>query len=152
MSTRQTYNEVVFQELALLKDITRTATISCRETCELLVVDKEVFSQICPRIFDIELEAKVRFLRYTSYSRYFCCAQLYNSILNLKQYAPYLYLFLFCVLFTAILPSFTRSIGNTNPFITFVSIHTFKKYVLQVYICYLYVIHILQVLKRHAPD
>ncbi|XP_077978892.1 uncharacterized protein LOC144434315 [Glandiceps talaboti] len=51
-----------FGELALLRDIKRTATISSRDTCELLVVDREIFSEICPRIFDQELETKVQFL------------------------------------------------------------------------------------------
>jgi CRP-like cAMP-binding protein len=51
------------QELALLQDVQRTASVSCREATELLVVDKEVFATVCPRIFDRELEEKVSFLR-----------------------------------------------------------------------------------------
>ncbi len=49
--------------MALLQDVRRTATITCRESCELLSVDKEVFAQVCPRIFEEELEEKVQFLR-----------------------------------------------------------------------------------------
>lgn len=51
------------QELALLKDIRRTATVTCRENCEMFVVDKEVFAQVCPRIFERELDEKLRFLK-----------------------------------------------------------------------------------------
>ncbi|XP_070565317.1 cyclic nucleotide-binding domain-containing protein 2-like [Ptychodera flava] len=51
-----------FGELSLLRDIKRTATVSSRETCELLVVEREVFAEICPMIFDQELEAKIQFL------------------------------------------------------------------------------------------
>ncbi|CAD5112445.1 DgyrCDS1667 [Dimorphilus gyrociliatus] len=52
-----------FGELALLKDIRRTATVTCRESCEMFVVDKEVFAQVCPRIFERELDEKLRFLK-----------------------------------------------------------------------------------------
>ena len=51
------------QEIALLKDVPRGATVTSRETCELLVVEKDVFARVCPRIFDIELEKKVDFVR-----------------------------------------------------------------------------------------
>ncbi|PVD29449.1 hypothetical protein C0Q70_08700 [Pomacea canaliculata] len=51
-----------FGELALLQDIRRTATISVRETCELLVVEKEVFARVCPQIFDQELVEKQAFV------------------------------------------------------------------------------------------
>ncbi|XP_046583083.1 cyclic nucleotide-binding domain-containing protein 2-like [Haliotis rubra] len=52
-----------FGELALLQDIRRTATIVVRETCELLVVEKNVFSHVCPRIFEIELEEKEQIMK-----------------------------------------------------------------------------------------
>ncbi|XP_069114237.1 cyclic nucleotide-binding domain-containing protein 2-like [Argopecten irradians] len=51
-----------FGELALLQDIRRTASITCRETCEMLVVDKDTFAKVCPKIFEAELEEKERFL------------------------------------------------------------------------------------------
>nr|KAG5714351.1 hypothetical protein BaRGS_018568 [Batillaria attramentaria] len=51
-----------FGELALLQDIRRTATISVRETCELLVVDKDVFAKVCPKIFEKELMEKQNFI------------------------------------------------------------------------------------------
>ena len=50
------------QELALLQDIRRTATVSVREACELLVVDKDVFSKVCPKIFEKELMEKKNFI------------------------------------------------------------------------------------------
>ncbi|KAL8624117.1 hypothetical protein ACOMHN_036120 [Nucella lapillus] len=55
-----------FGELALLKDILRTATVSVRETCELLVVDKDVFSHVCPKIFEKELMEKKSFISHMS--------------------------------------------------------------------------------------
>nr|KAI8768552.1 cyclic nucleotide-binding domain-containing protein 2 [Biomphalaria glabrata] len=51
-----------FGELALLQDIRRTATISVREKCELLVVDKDVFASVCPKIFEKELQEKQNFI------------------------------------------------------------------------------------------
>ncbi|KAH9499293.1 hypothetical protein Btru_003637 [Bulinus truncatus] len=51
-----------FGELALLQDIRRTATISVREKCELLVVDKDVFASVCPKIFEKELAEKQNFI------------------------------------------------------------------------------------------
>ncbi|KAK3101866.1 hypothetical protein FSP39_006884 [Pinctada imbricata] len=51
-----------FGELALLQDIRRTASITCRERCEMLVVDKETFAKVCPSIFDEELKHKEQFL------------------------------------------------------------------------------------------
>ncbi|KAL3831842.1 hypothetical protein ACJMK2_023541 [Sinanodonta woodiana] len=53
-----------FGELALLQDIRRTATISVRETCELLVVDKDTFARVCPNLFEKELEEKRDFLSH----------------------------------------------------------------------------------------
>lgn len=52
-----------FGELALLQDIRRTATVSVRERCELLMVDKDVFASVCPRIFDKELAEKHAFIK-----------------------------------------------------------------------------------------
>ncbi|XP_012939886.1 cyclic nucleotide-binding domain-containing protein 2 [Aplysia californica] len=51
-----------FGELALLQDITRTATVSVREKCELLVVEKDVFASVCPQIFEKQLAEKQAFL------------------------------------------------------------------------------------------
>ncbi|XP_033762401.1 cyclic nucleotide-binding domain-containing protein 2-like isoform X2 [Pecten maximus] len=59
-----------FGELALLQDIRRTASITCREICEMLVVDKDTFAKVCPKIFEEELEEKERFL---------CHLPLFNS-------------------------------------------------------------------------
>ncbi|KAK3589034.1 hypothetical protein CHS0354_007982 [Potamilus streckersoni] len=53
-----------FGELALLQDIRRTATISVRETCELLVVDKDTFARVCPKLFEKELDEKRDFLSH----------------------------------------------------------------------------------------
>ncbi|GFO24684.1 cyclic nucleotide-binding domain-containing protein 2-like [Plakobranchus ocellatus] len=50
-------------ELALLQDIRRTATVSVRERCELLVVEKDIFASVCPRIFDKELAEKHSFIK-----------------------------------------------------------------------------------------
>ncbi|XP_055959352.1 uncharacterized protein LOC130014330 [Patella vulgata] len=52
-----------FGELALLQEVTRTATVTARETIELLVVHKDTFAQVCPQIFEKELSEKERFLR-----------------------------------------------------------------------------------------
>ena len=57
------YNYFGLQELALLRDSTRAATITCREDCELLTVDKEVFAMVCPAIFEEELKEKLQFVR-----------------------------------------------------------------------------------------
>ncbi|XP_067928310.1 uncharacterized protein [Watersipora subatra] len=51
------------KELALLKNGTRAATITCREDCELLTVDNAIFSVICPSIFEEELQEKLAFIR-----------------------------------------------------------------------------------------
>ncbi|OWF39986.1 cyclic nucleotide-binding domain-containing protein 2-like isoform X2 [Mizuhopecten yessoensis] len=65
-----------FGELALLQDIRRTASITCRETCEMLVVDKDTFAKVCPKIFEEELEEKERFL---------CHLPLFNSRVWTKE-------------------------------------------------------------------
>ncbi|OWF39456.1 Cyclic nucleotide-binding domain-containing protein 2 [Mizuhopecten yessoensis] len=65
-----------FGELALLRDIRRTASITCREVCEMLVVDKDTFSKVCPKIFEEELEEKERFL---------CHLPLFNSRVWTKE-------------------------------------------------------------------
>ena len=51
-----------FGELALLQNITRTATVCVREKCELLVVEKDVFASVCPKIFEKQLVEKQNFL------------------------------------------------------------------------------------------
>ena len=57
------HNTLNLKELSLLKDMPRTATLTCRDNCELLSVDKEIFAKLCPQIFDRELDEKVKFLR-----------------------------------------------------------------------------------------
>ncbi|KAJ7374066.1 hypothetical protein OS493_009397 [Desmophyllum pertusum] len=52
-----------FGELALLRNIKRTASVVVREDTELLVVEKNVFSKTCPRIFDKELADKIQFCK-----------------------------------------------------------------------------------------
>ncbi|XP_013387720.1 cyclic nucleotide-binding domain-containing protein 2 [Lingula anatina] len=52
-----------FGEQSLLRNVLRTATISCREWCEFLVVEKDVFAEVCPKIFDEELAEKVEFAK-----------------------------------------------------------------------------------------
>ncbi|ESP03204.1 hypothetical protein LOTGIDRAFT_171689 [Lottia gigantea] len=52
-----------FGELALLQNVTRTATVAVRETIELLVVHQDVFANVCPQIFEQELCEKEEFLR-----------------------------------------------------------------------------------------
>ena len=47
----------------MLRDVTRAATITCREDCELLTVDNEVFGLVCPAIFEEELQEKLAFVR-----------------------------------------------------------------------------------------
>lgn len=49
--------------MALLQDVNRTATITCREDAELLTVDKELFGKLCPEIFERELDEKINFIR-----------------------------------------------------------------------------------------
>ena len=51
------------QELALLRQIKRTASVIVRENVELLVVDKDVFVKTCPRIYDKELITKMKFCK-----------------------------------------------------------------------------------------
>ena len=51
------------KELALLRKIRRTASVVVREDVELLVVDKQVFAETCPKIYDKELEDKIAFCK-----------------------------------------------------------------------------------------
>ena len=51
------------QELALLRNIKRTASVVVREDAELLVVEKDVFSKTCPKIFEKELVEKIKFCK-----------------------------------------------------------------------------------------
>lgn len=51
------------KELALLRNIKRTASVVVREDAELLVVEKDVFSKTCPKIFDKELVDKIKFCK-----------------------------------------------------------------------------------------
>eukprot|EP01137_Pigoraptor_chileana_P034344 Opistho-2@26754 len=54
-----------FGELALLKNITRQATILCKEATEFLSMDKEDFQGILRQSHSQELEEKINFLRST---------------------------------------------------------------------------------------
>ncbi|KAK0050910.1 cyclic nucleotide-binding domain-containing protein 2 [Biomphalaria pfeifferi] len=58
------YSGSVFvnSEDVTVDDIRRTATISVREKCELLVVDKDIFASVCPKIFEKELQEKQNFI------------------------------------------------------------------------------------------
>ena len=50
-----------YQEVALLGDGLRTATVICREPSELFYIERDDFTSICPHIFDNELAEKIRF-------------------------------------------------------------------------------------------
>ncbi|XP_076437211.1 cyclic nucleotide-binding domain-containing protein 2-like [Babylonia areolata] len=79
-----------FGELALLKDIRRTATVSVRETCELLVVEKDVFSQVCPMIFEKELQEKKSFIsRMPLFTSKFWNADVLSSLCMEAQIQEY---------------------------------------------------------------
>ncbi|XP_078699842.1 uncharacterized protein LOC144926712 [Branchiostoma floridae x Branchiostoma belcheri] len=52
-----------FGEIALLRGCPRTASVTVREPCELLIVDDRIFAEVCPKIFDAELDERVKFLR-----------------------------------------------------------------------------------------
>lgn len=49
-----------FGEIALIRKRMRTATIVCCEDSELLMVDKKLFDQFCPNLFNEQLKLKVR--------------------------------------------------------------------------------------------
>nr|XP_006817128.1 PREDICTED: cyclic nucleotide-binding domain-containing protein 2-like [Saccoglossus kowalevskii] len=74
-----------FGELALLRDIKRTATISTRGTCEFFVIDKDVFSSLCPKIFDQELETKVNFVGNVSVFRKHWSMDVIKNLCNEAQ-------------------------------------------------------------------
>ena len=57
------FDFIFSQELALLRNITRTASVVVREDAELLVIEKDVFSKTCPKIFDKELVDKIKFCK-----------------------------------------------------------------------------------------
>ncbi|XP_022304182.2 uncharacterized protein LOC111111479 isoform X4 [Crassostrea virginica] len=79
-----------FGELALLQDIRRTATITCRETCELLVVDKETFAKVCPSIFQEELEEKEKFLsKLQLFNQKFWTKDMLKTLCNEAQIQEY---------------------------------------------------------------
>lgn len=79
-----------FGELALLQDIRRTATITCRETCEILVVDKETFAKVCPSIFQEELEEKEKFLsKLNLFSPKFWTKEMLKTLCNEAQIQEY---------------------------------------------------------------
>ncbi|XP_056008026.1 cyclic nucleotide-binding domain-containing protein 2-like isoform X3 [Ostrea edulis] len=79
-----------FGELALLQDIRRTATITCRETCEVLVVDKETFAKVCPSIFQEELEEKEKFLSgLTLFSPKYWTKEMMRTLCNEAQIQEY---------------------------------------------------------------
>ncbi|XP_062574782.1 cyclic nucleotide-binding domain-containing protein 2-like [Saccostrea cucullata] len=79
-----------FGELALLQDIRRTATITCRETCEVLVVDKETFAKVCPSIFQEELEEKEKFLsQLTLFNSKYWTKDMMRALCNDAQIQEY---------------------------------------------------------------
>ena len=51
-----------FGEIALIRKTNRTATIVCCEDSELLMIDKVLFDQFCPNLFDEQLKQKVRMI------------------------------------------------------------------------------------------
>lgn len=53
----------MIQEKGVLEHTRRSATVICREDCELLVSDKDTFGKQCPRIFKKELEEKINFCK-----------------------------------------------------------------------------------------
>ncbi|KAL5006881.1 hypothetical protein ScPMuIL_015687 [Solemya velum] len=79
-----------FGELALLQNIRRTATVAARQPCEFLVVHKEVFAKLCPRIFDDELAEKEMFLRGLSvFSAEFWCQDSLRKLCMEAQIQEY---------------------------------------------------------------
>lgn len=52
----------VLQEIAILGDGKRTASIICREPTEVFQVDKDTFLETCPEVFEAELDAKMAFV------------------------------------------------------------------------------------------
>ncbi|XP_027054220.1 uncharacterized protein LOC113681325 isoform X3 [Pocillopora damicornis] len=67
-----------FGELALLRNIKRTASVVVREDTELLMVEKNVFSKTCPRIYDKELFDKIKFCKGLSFFRHWAEEALRN--------------------------------------------------------------------------
>lgn len=55
------------KEVALLRNIRRTASVSVKEDVELMVVDKHVFGKVCSDIYEREMREKV-----DSFGRYSC--------------------------------------------------------------------------------
>ncbi len=52
---------LIMQELALLAPGgKRTASIICRETTELFEIEKDTFLEVCPDIFETELNEKLQ--------------------------------------------------------------------------------------------
>ncbi|KAK7473624.1 hypothetical protein BaRGS_00035102 [Batillaria attramentaria] len=52
-----------FGEIALLGDGTRSASVVCREPTELCRIDKDTFLDICPALFEQQLQEKIQFAR-----------------------------------------------------------------------------------------
>ncbi|XP_070565316.1 cyclic nucleotide-binding domain-containing protein 2-like isoform X2 [Ptychodera flava] len=59
-----------FGELALLGDGRRTASIICREPTELFEIEKDTFLDICPEMFETEMEEKITVARKHEIFRY----------------------------------------------------------------------------------
>ena len=51
------------KEVALLRNIHRTASVVVKEDVELMVVDKYVFAQVCSEIYEKEMAEKIEFCR-----------------------------------------------------------------------------------------
>ena len=51
------------KEVALLRNIRRTASVAVKEDVELMVVDKYVFGKVCSEIYEREMREKMEFCR-----------------------------------------------------------------------------------------
>jgi hypothetical protein len=53
----------LLKEVALLRNIRRTASVAVKEDAELMVVDKHVFGKVCSEIYEREMREKWEFCR-----------------------------------------------------------------------------------------
>lgn len=54
---------LTLKEVALLRNIRRTASVAVKEDVELMVVDKDVFGKVCSDIYEREMREKMLFCR-----------------------------------------------------------------------------------------
>ncbi|XP_064635650.1 uncharacterized protein LOC135492889 [Lineus longissimus] len=78
-----------FGELALLGDGTRTATIICCTQTELFQLDKATFMEICPGIFEDELDDKMEITRDQDMFTRFIPAKLAKTLCFKSQLVEY---------------------------------------------------------------